>query len=297
VITLEWLEGQSETLSEQYRDRIRTRLARDVFPVIGKMPIADIKPIDVLNAVRRLEARDARESAHRALGEVGRVFRYAVATQRAPRDVTSDLRGALKPVKVEHFAAVTEPKAVGELLRAIHDYKGSPQICAALRIAPLVFTRPGELRKMEWKDINLETNEWRYFVNKTKTEHIVPLSKQALVTLKELREVFPYSEYVFPSGRAGSSRPMSENAVLSALRRMGIPKEEMSGHGFRAMARTILDEVLQIRPDYVEHQLAHAVKDANGRAYNRTSHLPERRKMMQQWADYLEGLRDGSIAG
>jgi integrase len=200
------------------------------------------------------------------------------------------LRGALPPVKDEHFAAVTEPERVGRLLRAIDGYQGTPTVQCALRLAPLVFVRPGELRKALWSDINLDTAEWRYSVSKTDSSHIVPLSGQAVAILRELHPVTRHSEYVFPGARS-PKRPMSDNAILAALRRMGIAKDEMSGHGFRAMARTILDEVLGVRADLIEHQLAHAVRDPNGRAYNRTSHLPQRRAMMQQWADYLDRLK------
>jgi integrase len=293
AIAREWLHTIANSKTPEYTQRILRRMENDIFPAIGSTPITSIKPADVLKAVKKIEARGTRETAHRALSECGRAFRYAVASQRAERDVTSDLRGALQPVEGTHFAAVTEPKAAGELLRAIYDYNGSPQVCAALKIAPQVFVRPGELRGMEWEHINFETKEWRYLVTKTKTEHIVPLSTQVVAELKALQPLTGHGRFVFPSQRAGG-RPMSDNAINAAFRRMGIAKDEMSGHGFRAMARTILDEVLGVRPDLIEHQLAHAVKDANGRAYNRTSHLPERRKMMQQWADYLERLRNGA---
>jgi integrase len=293
AIAREWLHTIAKAKTPEYTQRILRRMENDIFPAIGNKPITSIKPADVLKAVKKIEARGTRETAHRALSECGRAFRYAVASQRAERDVTADLRGALQPVEGTHFAAVTEPKAAGELLRAIYDYSGSPQVCAALKIAPQVFVRPGELRRMEWEHLNLETKEWRYLVTKTKTEHIVPLSTQVVAELKALQPITGHGQFVFPSQRAGG-RPMSDNAINAAFRRMGIAKDEMSGHGFRAMARTNLDEVLGVRPDLIEHQLAHAVKDANGRAYNRTSHLPERRKMMQQWADYLDKLRNGA---
>ena len=211
------------------------------------------------------------------------------------RDPAADLRGALQPQPREkHLAAVTDPKAIGQLLRALYAYHGSAIICCALRLAPLVFVRPGELRKAEWKEIDLGKAEWNIPAERMKmrTPHLVPLSRQALEILKELHPLTGRGTYLFPSPRT-NQRPMSDNAVLSALRRMGIPKDEMSGHGFRAMARTVLDEVLHVRPDFIEHQLAHAVRDPNGRAYNRTSHLAERKKMMQKWADYLDKLRQG----
>jgi integrase len=223
------------------------------------------------------------------------VFRHAVATGRAERDPSGDLRGALAPVKGTHFASVTEPKQVAGVLRALDGYEGTLPVRCALRLAPLVFVRPGELRHAQWEDIDLDNAEWRYIVTKTNTQHIVPLARQAVEILEELQPLTGNGRYVFPSARnPKGDRPMSDNAILSAMRRMGISKDEMSGHGFRAMARTILDEVLGFRPDYIEHQLAHAVRDPNGRAYNRTAHLPERCKMMQEWADYLDKLKVGA---
>ena len=200
----------------------------------------------------------------------------------------------MTPVKGEHFAAITEPKRVAELLREIDGYQGTFTVLCALKLAPLVFVRPGELRRAEWTDINLDAAEWRYTVTKTETAHIVPLATQAVATLRELHALTGSGRYVFPGAGTQGGRPMSDNAILAAMRRMGIGKDEMSGHGFRAMARTILDEVLGVRPDFIEHQLAHAVRDPNGRAYNRTAHLSERRKMMQQWADYLDKLKAGA---
>lgn len=293
VVAREWYAKYSPTWVEHHGDRILRRFERDVFPWIGASPVADVTAPDLLTVVRRIEKRGALETAHRALGNCGQVIRYAVATGRAMRDPSGDLRGALPPVKGEHFAAVTEPKLVGQLLRTLDDYQGTFIVISALRLAPLVFVRPGELRTAEWKDIDLDTAEWRYIVTKTGTNHIVPLATQAVSILREIHALTGNGRYVFPSART-SERPMSDNAILAAMRRVGIDKDEMSGHGFRAMARTILDEVLGVRPDLIEHQLAHAVRDPNGRAYNRTAHLPERRKMMQQWADYLDSLRAGA---
>ncbi|MDD2724680.1 MAG: site-specific integrase [Methylovulum sp.] len=198
-------------------------------------------------------------------------------------------------IKGGHFSAVTEPKQAAELLRAIDGYSGSFIVKSALQLAPLVFVRPGELRQAEWEHIDLEAKEWRYLVTKTQTPHIVPLSAQAITILQELKPLTGNGRYIFPSARTpNGSRPMSDMALLAALRRMGISKEEMTIHSFRALARTVLDEVLGFRPDFIEHQLAHAVRDPNGRAYNRTAHLPERHKMMQAWADYLDGLKNGA---
>lgn len=207
----------------------------------------------------------------------------------------ADLKGALPPVKTINRAAIVEPKKVGELLRAIEAYQGSFVVQCAMKLAPLVFVRPGELRHAEWSEIDFENAEWNIPADKMKMKapHLVPLSKQAIDILMAIKPITGASRYVFPSGRS-FARPMSDNAILAALRRMGYSKEEMTGHGFRAMARTILDEVLQVRPDFIEHQLAHAVRDPNGRAYNRTAHLEERRKMMQTWADYLDALKAGA---
>jgi integrase len=201
----------------------------------------------------------------------------------------------LKPIISNHLAAITDPAKVGELLRAIDGYQGAFVTKCALRLAPLTFVRPGELRQAEWAEINLDTAEWNIPGHrmKMKEPHLVPLSRQAVDILRELKPLTGAGRYVFPSART-DSRPMSDNAILAALRRMGYAKDEMSGHGFRAMARTILDEVLQVRPDFIEHQLAHAVRDPNGRAYNRTAHLAERRKMMMLWSDYLDGLKQGA---
>ncbi len=293
VVAREWYAKQTPNWAEHHGDRIIRRFERDIFPWIGGQPIADVTAPELLAAVQRIENRGALETAHRALGNCGQVFRYAIATGRALRDPSGDLRGALPPVKGEHFAAVTEPEQVAELLRTLDGYQGTLTVACALRLAPLVFVRPGELRAAEWADIDLDAAEWRYTVTKTDTAHIVPLATQAVAILRELHALTGTGRYVFPGARS-NGRPMSDNAILAAMRRMGIGKEEMSGHGFRAMARTILDEVLGFRPDFIEHQLAHAVKDPNGRAYNRTAHLAERKKMMQAWADYLDKLKAGA---
>ena len=295
VIAREWHNRFSPTWTEMYAERVLDRLQRDAFPWIGARPFAEIKAPDVLAVLRRVESRGALESAHRLRTIIGQVFRYAVATGRTERDPTGDLKGALPPKNRTHFASMTDPKEVAPLLRAIDGYEGSFVVKCAMRLAPLVFVRPGELRQAEWSEFDLDAGEWNIPAEKMKmnSAHLVPLSRQAVDILKELQPLTGASRYVFPSGRT-FARPMSENAVLAALRRMGYSKEEMTGHGFRAMARTILDEVLQVRPDFIEHQLAHAVKDPNGRAYNRTAHLAERRKMMQLWSDYLDGLKAGA---
>jgi integrase len=295
IIAREWHERFKSNWTTEYASKIMSRLEGDVFPYIGARPIKEIKAPELLTVLRRVEARGTFELAHRIRTICGQVFRYAVATGQAERDPAADLRGALTPVQTINRAAITEPKKVGELLRAIDGYQGSFIVKCALKLAPLFFVRPGELRNAEWEEVSFENAEWNIPASKMKMKepHLVPLSQQAIDILKELKEYTGASRYVFPSGRT-FDRPMSDNAILAALRRMGYAKDEMSGHGFRAMARTILDEVLQVRPDFIEHQLAHAVRDPNGRAYNRTAHLVERRKMMQTWADYLDGLKVGA---
>jgi integrase len=295
VVAREWHSKFTLTWTPGHAITIKSRLEYNVFPWIGGRPINEIKAPELLMVLRRIESRGALETAHRVRTICGQVFRYAVATGRAERDPAADLRGALPQVKSKHLSAVTKPEEVAGLLRAIDGYQGSFVTKCALRLAPYLFVRPGELRQMEWAQVNLETAEWNIPAERMKTRqpHLVPLAHQSLEILRELYPLTGTGKYVFPNPRS-SKRPMSNNAVLAALRRMGFEKEEMTGHGFRAMARTILDEVLQFRVDFIEHQLAHAVRDPNGRAYNRTAHLAERRKMMQTWADYLDGLKAGA---
>lgn len=296
AVAREWFAKYSATWVPGHADKIIRRLERDIFPWLGAKPAAEIKAPELLAVLRRIEERGALETAHRALQNCGQIFRYAIATGRAERDTAADLRGALPPVKQKHLAAITDPKGIGPLLRAVDAYTGTLVTKCALRLAPLVFVRPGELRQAEWAEIDLDGATWEIPAErmKMKQPHIVPLSSQAVGILRELHALTGEGRYVFPSARS-SSRPMSNNAILAALRRMGYDKSEMSGHGFRAMARTILDEVLGFRPDWIEHQLAHAVKDPNGRAYNRTAHLKQRREMMQAWADYLDGLKAENV--
>ncbi len=292
AVTREWLVKFSSRLKPESVARKLKIFENDIFPWIGPKPIAALTAQEVLSVLRRIEDRGAGEIAARAKMYCGQAFRYAVATGRAGRDPTQDLKEALAPRATTHHAALTDPAAVGGLLRAIDGYEGYFVTRCALRLAPLVFVRPGELRNAEWKEFNLEQAEWLIPAERMKMgqTHLVPLSTRAVAILRELHPRTKFSRYVFPSARTGT-RPMSEVAILAALRRMGFTKDEMSAHGFRAMARTLLDEVLGFRPDYIEHQLAHAVRDPNGRAYNRTTHLPQRREMMQKWADYLDGLR------
>jgi len=295
VVARTWLTKSKADRAATTHDRVTGWLERKVFPYIGNSPIASVGPRDVLAVAQKLEAHGHNESAHRVMQICGQVFRYAVATGSAERDVTADLKGALASVQVTSYAAITEPKQVGELLRAIHAYSGHPYATAALMLSPLVFLRPGELRAAEWAEIDLDAAEWRIPGNKMKMklDHIVPLSSQAVAIFRSVRPLTGHGKYVFPSVRSGA-RCMSENTINAALRGLGYGGDVMTAHGFRATARTIMDEVLGERVDLIEHQLAHAVKDPNGRAYNRTAHLPARREMMQRWADYLDKIRRGA---
>lgn len=287
AVAAEMIEQRKGKLSQVSKERA-TRLLGYLSP-IANLPIAAVDGPLLLAAVRKIEARGM-ETAHRARAFAGQVFRYGIATGRNKHNPARDLLGALAPVSGGHFASLTEPERVAPLLRALWGYQGGQVVQAALRVAPLVFVRPGELRTARWADIDLDAAEWRFTTNKTGTPHIVPLAVQVVEVLRELQPLTGRGEYVFPSER-GRGRPMSENTVNAALRALGYDSNTMTGHGFRAMARTMLDEVLGFRPDFIEHQLAHAVKDPNGRAYNRTAHLPQRRAMMQAWADYLDALR------
>lgn len=296
AVAREWFAKQVPKWAASHASKIIRRLEMDVFPWLGRCPINKICAPELLPVLRRVESRGAIDTAHRIHQNCGQIFRYAVATGRAERDPAADLRGALAPVNGKHFAAITDPTAIGALLRAIDGYEGALVTRCALRLAPLLFVRPGELRHAQWAEFDLDKAEWNISAArmKMKQAHLVPLATQAVAILRELESLTGSGRYVFPGARA-ASRPMSDNAILAALRCMGFAIDEMSGHGFRAMARTILDEVLGVRPDFIEHQLAHAVRDPNGRAYNRTKFLPERRAMMQQWADYLDGLKAGAI--
>ncbi|NIF42508.1 DUF4102 domain-containing protein [Burkholderia sp. Tr-862] len=293
VIAREWFAKYASGWATSHADKIIQRLERDVFPWLGGHAIADIAAPELLTVVRRIEERGAHDTAHRALQNCGQVFRYAVATGRAERDPSGDLRGALPPLKHEHYAAIIDPTQVGELLRAIDGFQGTFIVKCALMLAPVLFVRPGELRTAEWSGFNLDKAEWRYLVTKTKTEHLVPLPAQALAILRELQALTGQRQHVFP-GR-DPRKPMSGAAINAALRRMGYDtKTEITGHGFRAMARTILHEELHVKPEVIEHQLAHRVPDNLGTAYNRTKFLKERRMMMQLWADYLDRLKQGA---
>ncbi|MCE4351997.1 integrase arm-type DNA-binding domain-containing protein [Xanthomonas hortorum pv. cynarae] len=272
AVAAELLTQRAKKLAAGSVLRERRLLESNLAPYIGERPIASVSAPELLAALRKVEARGAVETAHRARMLASLVFRYAIATGRAKRNPAADLLGALSQPQGTHFASLTEPADVAPLLRALHGYQGTPVVNAALKLAPLFFVRPGELRRARWADIDLDAAEWRYTASKTGTPHIVPLATQAVEILRELHPLTGRGEYVFP-GMRGRDRAMSENTVNAAMRRMGFDGDTMTGHGFRAMARTILDEVLGYRPDYIEHQLAHAVHDPNSRVYSRTAHL------------------------
>lgn len=291
AIAREWFAKQATAWAKSHSSKIIQRLERDIFPWLGSYTISDITAPELLEVIRKIENRGRHETAHRALQNCSQIFRYAIATGRAQRDPSGDLRGALAPVKNEHFAAITDPKQAATLLKTIDTFDGTYVVKTALQLAPLVFVRPGELRQAKWEHINLETGEWTYTVSKTKTEHLVPLSTQAIHLLKELYPLTGASEWVFPSIRT-NTKPISDMTLNAALQRMGYnTKTEMTAHGFRAMARTLLHEQLHFDPHIIEHQLAHQVPDALGRAYNRTKFIKERKEMMQVWADYLDLLK------
>lgn len=295
AVAREWVARHLAERAESHRSRVVSRLERCVFPYLGARPVAEITAPEVLAVARRIEARGAIETAHRALQNVGQVMRYAVATGRAVTDPTAALRGALTPANPQHMAApADDPARVGEILRATEAFKGGPVVAAALRLLPLLFCRPGELRTMCWADVDLDAAEWRFTTSKTRTEHLVPLSRQAVAILRELHPLTGHGRHVFPSAR-GAGRPMSDAAINAAYRRLGIDtRTELTGHGWRAVARTLLHERLGFAAEVIEHQLAHAVPDALGRAYNRTKFIDERRRMMQAWADHLDRLKAGA---
>lgn len=294
VIAREWHTKFSPSWAQSHGSKIIRRLELYVFPWLGNRPIRSITAPELLAALRRIEAKGNLETAHRTQQNCGQVFRYAVATGRAERDPSADLRGAIPPASGKHFASITDPKEIGGLLRSIDSYRGSIVTRCALQLAPLVFVRPGELRHAEWSEMDLDAAEWRIPAEKMKSGvlHIVPLSRQALDVLREIHPLTGHGRYVFPSPRT-NKRPMSSNAVLSALRRMGYEKDEMSGHGFRSMASTLLNEQGWNR-DAIERQLAHSERNSVRAAYNYAEFLPERKRMMQAWADYLAAIKSGA---
>lgn len=282
-----WVDGHSE--------KIISRLERDLFPWIGTRPVAELTAPELLACLRRIEERGSLDTAHRAKQDASAIIRYAIANGRAQRDPAQDLRGALPPAKGKHFATITEPTAVAELLRACDGYSGDLVTRCALRLLPLVFVRPGELRHAEWSEFDFDAGEWRIPGARMKMRvlHIVPLSAQAVAVLRELHPLTGEGRYVFPSVRT-KARPISENTINAALRRMGYSKDQMTGHGFRATASTMLNEQ-GWKPDAIERQLAHAERDSSRASYNHAQFLPERRKMMQAWSDYLDGIKRGNV--
>lgn len=294
VVAREWAPNYFLSKSLSHKDRTLRRLESYVFPWLGDKPISEVTAPQILQVVNRIKDLNKLETAHRTLQAVSQIFRYAVQTGRALRDPCVDLKGALPSPTVKHMAAFTEPQEIAELLRAIEGFTGTFTVQTALRLAPLVFVRPSELRTAKWADIDLEAKEWRYRVSKTKTDHLVPLSKQAVKLLLDLRAVSGHGEFVFMGGH-DPKKPMSEAAINAALKRMGYDTQtQITGHGFRAMARTILHERLSVDPHVIEHQLAHKVPDALGAAYNRTKFIEQRTLMMQGWADYLDELKAGA---
>ncbi|OWJ57808.1 tyrosine-type recombinase/integrase [Paraburkholderia caledonica] len=293
AVANDWLERMMSDRAESHRVKVKARLENDLLPWLGKKAVTDITAPDILECLRRIEARGARDTAHRALQNCSAVFSYAVASGKAKENPAVHLKGALSPAKPGHFAAITDPEGVGPLLRRMDAVRATFPVKCALKLAPYLFCRPGELRTMRWDEVHLDAAEWRYVASKNGPLHIVPLPAQAVAILRELQPLTGRREFVFP-GRDDRTQSTSNGTVNNALRRAGIStREEHTGHGFRAMARTILHEKLHCAPAAIELQLAHRVPDVNGRAYNRTRFLDDRKTMMQQWADYLDRLREG----
>jgi len=302
LVAREWFDKRSPGWSSHHAIRERRNLDKDLIPWLGPRKVGDVEAVELLATVQRVEARGTLDVAHRVLGTARSVLAYAVATGRASRNVALDLAGALTPHRKKHFAAITDPGKLGELLRAIGVYQGGPVVRTALALAPMLFQRPNELRGMAWAELDLEAGLWsiapaRMKRNKAGKEngapHLVPLPKQAIELLRDLHPLTGHTALVFP-GERGTTRPISDNTLRVALQTLGYASDTQTVHGFRATARTILAERLEFDPLIVEAQLAHAVKDANGRAYNRTSYIEQRRAMMQAWADYLDKLRTGA---
>jgi len=294
AIALEWLDTKKPSWVNSHYVSVKGRLDNHVLQHIGNRPITEITAPELLMMIKRIESRGIYETAHRVRSVCSQVFRYAIVTGRAKLDPAAELIGSLTSVKPQGFAAITDPQKLGELLRVINGYSGDFITKCALKLAPLVFVRPTELRHAEWNELNFEKNEWLIHAKKMKmnADHIVPLSKQAIDILQEIRELTGDGKYVFPSIRS-KSRPMSENTINAALRRLGYTKEEVTGHGFRATASTLLNEQ-DINSDWIEMQLAHAERNKVRAAYNRAKYLPQRKKMMQEYSDYLYSLRDGA---
>jgi integrase len=302
AVAREWFAVKRGGWARGYADKIIARLEADVFPWMGPLPVADITPPQLLQVLRRIEGRGVIETAHRALVNCSQVFRYAIAIGKATTNPARDLKDALKQPEPKHFPAITDPRRLGELLRACDSYAATPVVRAALKLAPMLLLRPGELRFAEWSEIDLDGALWTVPAMRMKRElrqklhgapHLVPLPKQAIAVLRELQPLTGRGKFVF-RGERHHDRAMSENTINAALRAMGFPADEVTGHGFRATARTMLHERLGFEPDVIEAQLAHSVRDSLGRAYNRTEFVQQRRTMLQAWADYLDELRAGA---
>ncbi|CAM2169449.1 Integrase [Paraburkholderia sacchari] len=294
AVVLAWMKERKEYVEPAQNKKTLARFKKDVFPWLGRRPITEIDAPEVLEVLKRIDGRGARYTSHRARGEISRVFRYGIKEGYCKSDPARDLVGAIPPAKTTHFASITEPDKVGEMLRSFEGFSGTFPVLCALKLAPMLFVRPGELRKAEWEHFDLDRAAWRYAVTKTDTAHLVPLATQAVAILRELQALTGSGRYVFPGAR-DRKRPMSDATLNAALRRLGYDtRTEITGHGFRAMARTILHEELEHKPEVIEHQLAHTVPDNLGGAYNRTKFIKQRRLMMQEWADYLEQLKSTS---
>ena len=302
IVARELHKTKASGWSKQYADRWLERMEKDLFPWIGAIPLPEISAPVLLNVLRRIEKRGARETAHTLRKTSGQVFKHGIATERCTRNPAADLHGALQPVNTKHMAAVLEPKAAGDLMRAVYDYCGQPVTRAGMILSALLFQRPGNMRMMEWTELDLDAGMWAIPAAKMKRRldgklngrpHFVPLPTQAVQLLRELQPLTGHSPYVFPS-LVSIKRPMSENTVRVALRRMGFANDDMTPHGFRAMARTIMVEALDVDPDVIEAQLAHGKSGPLGEAYDRAQYMSKRRTMMQQWADYLDKLRKGA---
>ncbi|KVR82475.1 integrase [Burkholderia vietnamiensis] len=294
VVALGWMNERKTYVEIGQYEKTLARFKSDVFPWLGKRPITEIDAPEILAVLKRIDSRGARFTAHRVRSEISRIFRYAIKEGYCKADPARDLVDAIPPAQTTHFAAITEPTKVGEMLRAFDGFAGTFPVLCALKLAPMLFVRPGELRQAEWAQFDLDKGEWRYLVTKTRTEHLVPLAAQTVAILRDLYALTGTGRFVFPGAR-DRNRPMSNATVNAALRRLGYDtRTEITGHGFRAMARTILHEELEQKPEVIEHQLAHAVPDNLGAAYNRTKFIKERRAMMQKWADYLDKLKAGA---
>ncbi|POM19890.1 phage integrase family protein [Burkholderia cepacia] len=297
AVALSWMDERKPYITAGSWEKTKARFEKDVFPWLGKRPVVEIDAPEILAVLKRIDSRGARFTAHKVRSEISRVFRYGIKEGHCKDDPAGNLVQAIPPAQTTHFASITEPEKVGAMLRAFDSFAGTFPVLCALKLAPMLFVRPGELRKAEWTQIDLDKAEWRYLVTKTQTEHLVPLATQAVQILRELHALTGGGRYVFPGARS-AQRPMSDAAVNAALRRLGYDtRTEITGHGFRAMARTILHEELEQKPEVIEHQLAHAVPDTLGKAYNRTKFLKERRVMMQRWADYLANLKSQERVG